>query len=104
MGIAVAVLFALIIAAFGVYAFGMYTRVKDPWLRSLCLGMGGATIGFAIVGVFLHVWEATTVSIVFWLLAGIVVASEEIEARSGTSNSKPELEEDSLTVLAPDRR
>ena len=89
IGIAPAVVFALIVLGFGVVAFQQYGRVGDPWVRALCLGMGGATIGFGLVGISLHVWEAQTISIVFWLFAGIVARAPAIdrdgnESRGGT--------------------
>ncbi|HUX86879.1 MAG TPA: hypothetical protein VMW65_07745, partial [Chloroflexota bacterium] len=80
VGVPGAVIFALIVIGFGIVAFRQYGRVRDPWVRTLCLGMGGATIGFGLVGLSLHVWEAETISMVFWLFAGMVVRAQSIES------------------------
>ncbi len=79
IGVPGAIIFALIILGFGIVAFSQYGRVRDPWLRTLCVGMGGATIGFGLVGFTLHVWEAETISMIFWLFAGMVVRAPSIE-------------------------
>jgi hypothetical protein len=85
IGVAGGLMWALVIFLFCAIAFQMYGRVRDPALRCLCLGMGGASIGFILVSVTLHAWEALTVSMVFWLFAGIVVSAQDIEARSGSA-------------------
>jgi hypothetical protein len=56
-----------------------YQQVRDPWLRSLTLGMGGAAVGFTIVGLVLHVWEAPVIAGAFWLLLGIAIRAPELE-------------------------
>lgn len=83
IGVFAAMIFALILLGFAVTAFVQYGRVRDPWLKALCLGMGGATIGFGLVGLTLHAWEGLTTSIVFWLFAGMVVRAAGIEAEVG---------------------
>jgi hypothetical protein len=87
IGILPALLFFSVIIGFGVVAWKQAGRVHDPWLRTLCLGMLGATLGFAIVGFSLHVWEALTTSIIFWLLAGIVVRADQLEDASVTQET-----------------
>lgn len=56
-----------------------YQKVKDPWLRSLTLGVAGAAVGFAIVGIVLHVWEAPVIAAAFWLLVGIAIRAPDLE-------------------------
>lgn len=56
-----------------------YPKVRDPWLRTLTLGTGGAAIGFLLVGLVLHVWEAPIIAAVFWLLVGIAVRAPQLE-------------------------
>jgi hypothetical protein len=81
MGAIAGLIFLLIVLGFGIAAAFQYARVRDPWLRALCLGMTGATIGFGLVGIVLHVWEAQTISIVFWLFAGLVMRATSLDAR-----------------------
>jgi hypothetical protein len=81
MGVLAALLFLAILVGFGVAAFVQTMRVRLFWLRSLCLGMAGAAIGFGVVGLTLHAWENLTISILFWLFAGLVVRAQDIEAQ-----------------------
>ncbi len=80
IGIVGAVLFSVTLLATTVAAFISYGQVKDPWLRALTLGLAGAGVGFIIVGIVLHVWEFTSLSMLFWLLAGIAVRAPTLEA------------------------
>lgn len=77
MGVLPAILFIFITLGFGLVAFQQYGKVDDPWLKSLCLGMAGATVGFGLVSITLHAWEALTTSIMFWLFAGFVVRAHD---------------------------
>jgi hypothetical protein len=79
MGVIPALLFLAIIVGLGFMLLMKSGRVRNPWLETLCLGMLGATLGFGIVGFTLHVWEALTTSIIFWLFAGIAVRADQIE-------------------------
>jgi hypothetical protein len=79
IGFLPALLFLLITVVFCVAAFLKYGDVTDPWLKSLCLGMGGATVGFGLVSITLHAWEGLTTSIVFWLFAGFVVRAQDLD-------------------------
>jgi len=80
IGIVGAVIFSVILLATTVAAFISYGQVKDPWLRALTIGLAGASVGFIIVGIVLHVWEFTSLSMLFWLLAGIAVRAPTLEA------------------------
>ncbi len=67
-----------------------YQKVKDPWLRSLTLGVGGAAVGFMLVGAVLHVWEAPVIAAAFWLLVGIAVRAPELEKEWEASEAAAE--------------
>jgi hypothetical protein len=82
IGVIPGVLFFGIVAGFGLVAWIQFGRVTGRWPKAVCLGMLGATLGFGIVGFTLHVWEALTTSIIFWLLAGIVVRAHRLEGES----------------------
>lgn len=84
IGVFPAILFALILIQLAVVAFQRASLVTDPWVEALCLGMGGAVIGFMLEGWGLHVWDSETTSLLFWLLAGIVVQSHNVAARQLT--------------------
>lgn len=79
MGVFQALLFIAISGLFFIVALKRYRQVQTPLLRSLCLGMAGAVAGYSIVGLFLHVWEVLAPAMLFWFLAGIVLAAPEIE-------------------------
>ena len=79
MGLLGAAIYLAITLVTTAVCFLTYPTLKDPWTRALALGVGGASIGFLIVSNFLHAWENTVVSILFWLLAGIVVRSRQLE-------------------------
>jgi hypothetical protein len=81
IGVAGMLLWLALLLAFGILAFRRFGQVRDPWLKALCLTMGGATVGFAQVSVTLHAWSGLATSIIFWLLAGIVVSATRIEVR-----------------------
>ncbi|MGH2461314.1 MAG: hypothetical protein ACRDIY_20840 [Chloroflexota bacterium] len=83
IGVVPALVYLVIVVGFGVTAFARYGQARDPWVKTLCLGMAGATIGFGLVGFALHVWEAETISIIFWLFAGMVVQAPSIESEAG---------------------
>jgi hypothetical protein len=80
IGVVPAVIFALIIVGFAGVSIRRYRRGGDRWVNTLCLGMFGATVGYGLVGITLHVWEAEAISIDFWLLAGMVVRAQTIRS------------------------
>jgi hypothetical protein len=81
IGITGAVLFSVILLGTVGAAFISYGKVKDPWLRALTLGVAGSGLGFILVGFVLHVWEFTTLSELFWLMAGIAICAPRLEAQ-----------------------
>jgi hypothetical protein len=78
-GILGLVLYSLVIAGATIGSLIAYLQVRDPWLRVLTLGTGGAAIGFMLVGFVLHVWEAPVIAAAFWLLLGIAVRAPQME-------------------------
>jgi O-antigen ligase len=79
MGVLAAVLYLLIVGVVALLCLKSYFEVRDFWLKSLALGVGAGAIGFLILGNFLHAWENTVLSMVFWLLAGVVVRARDLE-------------------------
>ncbi len=59
--------------------FRTYRHLRDVWLRSVVLGMAGAAMGFLLVSNFLHAWENTVLSMLFWMFAGIAVRARDID-------------------------
>lgn len=74
-------LYSLVILGATVAPLLASMKLKDPWLRALALGAGGAGIGYLLVGLVLHVWEAPVIAAVFWLLVGIAVRAPQLEAQ-----------------------
>ncbi len=80
MGLLAMVLFGaiLLIATCNSMLSGL--RLTDPWLRALCLGTGGAGVGFILVSAFHPVWAAVQVTFLFWLFAGIAARAPQLQA------------------------
>jgi hypothetical protein len=51
--------------------------------------MAGGAVGFLVIGNVLHAWEVSVLSILFWLLAGIAVRADELEASPGYREAAP---------------
>ena len=79
MGLLSMVLFVVVLLATISSTFLSSIKVQDVWLKILTVSVTGAGIGFAATGLFLQVWEATVVAILFWMFAGIAVRAPEIE-------------------------
>ncbi len=88
IGVLGAVLFSVILLTATAGAFISYLKVKDPWLRALTLGIAGAGVGFILVGVVLHVWEVTPLSMLFWLLVGIALRAPSLEKEWAETRSE----------------
>lgn len=80
-GVLGAFLYSLVIMGATIAPLVAYQQVRDPWLRALTLGVAGAAIGFVLVGLVLHVWEAPVVAAAFWLLCGIAAGAPQLEQR-----------------------
>ncbi|MEO7665489.1 MAG: O-antigen ligase family protein, partial [Dehalococcoidia bacterium] len=78
-GILGAFLYSLVILGATIAPLVAYQQVRDPWLRALTLGMAGAAVGYMLVGLVLHVWEAPVIAAAFWLLCGIAVRAPQLE-------------------------
>lgn len=72
-------LYSIVILAATIAPLLAAAKVKDSWLRALALGAGGGGMGFLLVGLVLHVWEAPVIAAVFWLLVGIAVRAPQLE-------------------------
>lgn len=81
-------LYSLVILAATVGPLLASLKVKDPWLRALALGAGGGGLGFLLVGLVLHVWEAPVIAAVFWLLVGIAVRGPQLEEQWNREESQ----------------
>jgi hypothetical protein len=79
MGVAPTMLFAAVVLSLTVLCFLRSTQVSTPWLKALCLGAGGALLGYSGVGIVLHVWESLTVSMLVCFFAGAALAAPAIE-------------------------
>lgn len=73
------VVYAIVILGATVGPLLASSKVSDPWLRALTLGAGGGGLGFLLVGLVLHVWEAPVIAAVFWFLVGIAVRAPQLE-------------------------
>ncbi len=80
MGVVAMALFAALLLAATCNSLLSGVRIEDPWLRGLCLGVGGAGAGYVLVSAFHPVWSAVQVSYLFWLFVGIAVRGPVLEA------------------------
>jgi hypothetical protein len=80
MGVLAMLLFAVMLAGATVNALLASGRVRDAWLRTLCLGTAGGGAGFLFVSAYHPVWAAVQVTFLFWLFSGIAVRAQRIEA------------------------
>jgi O-antigen ligase/polysaccharide polymerase Wzy-like membrane protein len=81
MGPLAALLYLAAVVLMVMHCVGQYRRVKDPWLRTLTLGVASGGVGFLVEGNFLHAWDNTVLSMMFWLLAGIAVSVSQFERK-----------------------
>lgn len=72
-------LYSLVILGATVAPLLASMKVRDPWLKALALGAGGGAMGFLLVGLVLHVWEAPVIAAVFWLFVGIAARAPQLE-------------------------
>jgi hypothetical protein len=72
-------LYSLVILGATVAPLLASLKVRDPWLKALALGAGGGGMGFLLVGLVLHVWEAPVIAAVFWLFVGIATRAPQLE-------------------------
>lgn len=79
MGVIAMALFAGILLLATVNALLAGLRVRDAWLRAVCLGAAGGGAGFLFVSAYHPVWAAVQVTFLFWLFAGIAVRAQRLE-------------------------
>jgi len=72
---------------FGILGFALLSvwkhkdRIKDPFLFSLVIGIGGAIIGMLVNGLYIDVFEASKVAYIFWAMMGLLFAAIELGIR-----------------------
>jgi hypothetical protein len=79
MGILAMVVYLILVAGAMLIALRQFFKVQDYWLRTLTLTVAMTAGAMLVLGNFLHSWENTPLSIVFWLLAGIAVRASSLE-------------------------
>lgn len=55
-----------------------FKRKTDGWSRAVVVGMTGVIIAMAVNALFIDVFEASKIAIIFWLLMGILIATIRI--------------------------
>ncbi|HVD01830.1 MAG TPA: O-antigen ligase family protein [Candidatus Dormibacteraeota bacterium] len=75
--------YLLVVVAVMLVSLWYFWRLHDHWLRLLTLTVAGAAGAFLVSGNFLHAWENTPVSMVFWLFAGLAMRACDLEAWDG---------------------
>jgi hypothetical protein len=63
-----------------IIALRQFLKVHDYWLRTITLTVAATACAMLVLGNFLHAWENTPLSMVFWLFAGIAVRAHSLEA------------------------
>ena len=79
MGLFAMVVYLGLVALALVLPLREFFRVKDRWLKVLTLSVATTAGAMLVLGQFLHSWENTPLSMVFWLFAGIAVRASAIE-------------------------
>lgn len=80
MGVVAGFLYLVIVATAVAISIVNHGRVRDPSLKTIVLAVAGAGTGLLVMGLFLHAWEDSVLSMFFWLLAGIAVRAPELDA------------------------
>ena len=80
MGVLAMLLFAGMLVLSTGNALLSGVRIRDPWLRALCLGVAGGGAGYMLVSAFHPVWSAVQVSYLFWLFTGIALRAPRLDA------------------------
>lgn len=80
MGVISGVLYFVIVVVLFLRSLAEYSDLRDVWLRIIVLSVAGGALGFLIVGNFLHAWENTVLSMLFWFFAGIAMRARRLDA------------------------
>jgi hypothetical protein len=83
MGILGMVVYLGLVSAVMIVALVQFFKVHDHWLRTITLAVATTACAMLVLGNFLHAWENTPLSIVFWLFAGVAVRARSLEAAPG---------------------
>jgi hypothetical protein len=86
MGILAMVVYFGLVALATVLALWQFFKVSDYWLRTLTLTVAMTAGAMLVLGNFLHSWENTPLSMIFWLLAGMAVRATDLEKAAGYSD------------------
>ena len=79
MGVLGMAAYLALVAIAMVVALRQFLKVHDYWLRTITLTVATAAVAMLVLGQFLHAWENTPLSMVFWLFAGIAVHAKDLE-------------------------
>jgi hypothetical protein len=80
MGVIGMVVYLALVALVMIIALRQFLKVHDYWLRTITLTVAATACAMLVLGNFLHAWENTPLSMVFWLFAGIAVRAHSLEA------------------------
>jgi len=79
MGIGAMVLYVVLVVMATLMGAWQAIKVKDYWLRVVCLTVAGTGAAMLVLSNTLHAWENTPLSMVFWLFAGIAWRARELD-------------------------
>ena len=81
MGIPVLIVFLLIIFVLFRNTFWLFTRVEDPFIKAVALGMLGGLAGMIVANMFGSRLESEEVSAYLWILAGLIIRAVLMKKR-----------------------
>jgi len=81
MGIPVLLVFLLIMLLLFKNTFWLYTRIEDPFVKAVALGMLGGIAGMLMANMFGSRLESEEVSAYFWILAGLIIRAVLMKKR-----------------------
>jgi hypothetical protein len=82
MGVLGMVVYLALVFLVMIVALRQFFKVHDYWLRTITLTVATTACAMLVLGNFLHAWENTPLSIVFWLFAGIAVRAQALETQA----------------------
>jgi hypothetical protein len=79
MGILGMVVYLAVVVLVMFFSLRQFLKVHDYWLRIITLTVATTALAMLVLGNFLHAWENTPLSMVFWLFAGIAVRAQDLD-------------------------